>query len=252
MGGSVSCLPLVGCLGSGYLATSLYLLRYPSQRFRKARMMPRVSLIAHRGGAGEGHENTLAAYHRAVEAGAGMLELDVHLARDGEVVVAHDQRLLRLTGVDQNIRDLNYTELPRVKEKLNIDFCPGEYFCDNSVMPEKRTFARLEDVLKTFPDTQINIDVKVEDAGLVEAVNTIIVENQAEGRCVWGSFSRATTERCHQTNPNIGLIFSMARVVQVYILFYLGLLSFINIKETHLELPMPSIFYDEKYRSGKP
>merc|ERR1719195_1897210 len=140
--------------------------------------MPRVSLIAHRGGAGEGHENTLAAYHRAVEAG------------DGEVVVAHDQRLLRLTGVDQNIRDLTYTELPRVKEKLNIDFCPGEYFCDNSVMPEKRTFARLEDVLKTFPDTQINIDVKVQDAGLVEAVNTIIVENQAEGRCVWGSFSR--------------------------------------------------------------
>ena len=84
------------------------------------------------------------------------------------------------------------------------------------------------------------------DAG----VNTIIVDNDAESRCVWGSFSRETTERCHQTNSNIGLIFSMAQVLRLYILFYLGLLPFTNIKETHLELPLPSIFYNEKYRSG--
>ena len=190
------------------------------------------------------------AYHHAVSLGAKMLELDVHLSKDGEVVVAHDQHLLRLTGVDKNIRDLNYNQLPRLKEKLNIDFRPGEFYCDTTVMPEQRVFARFEDVLKTFPDTQVNIDVKVGDEGLVEAVNRIIVDNDAEQRCVWGSFNKDTTERCYKTNPNIGLIFSMARVLRLYILYYLGLLSFVTIKETHLELPLPSIFYDEKYRSG--
>ena len=48
MGGSFS-LPVIGCLGSGYLAASLYLLKYPPKKFVKARRMPRVSLIAHRG-----------------------------------------------------------------------------------------------------------------------------------------------------------------------------------------------------------
>lgn len=213
--------------------------------------MPKVALIAHRGGAAEGYENTLEAYHHAVRLGAGMLELDVHLTKDGEVVVAHDQHLLRLTGVDRNIRDLNFSQMPTIKDTLNIDFRPGEYYCDKSVMPERRVFARFEDVLKTFPDTQINIDVKVGDRGLVEAVNKIIVDNDAETRCVWGSFSRETTERCHLTNPNIGLIFSMARVLRLYLTFYLGLLSFIPIKETHLELPLPSIFFDDKFRSDE-
>jgi glycerophosphoryl diester phosphodiesterase len=50
-----------------------------------------VAVIAHRGGAAEGYENTIEAFRRAVGRGAGMLELDVHLSKDQRVVVAHDQ-----------------------------------------------------------------------------------------------------------------------------------------------------------------
>ena len=91
--------------------------------------------------------------------------------------------------------------------------------------------------------------VQVPDEGLVEAVNKIIAAHGAEARCVWGSFSRATTERCHAANPDTGLMTSMARVATIYILFYLGLLAFVHIKESHLELPMPSIFLEDKFRS---
>ena len=180
-----------------------------------------------------------------------MLELDVHLTKDGEVVVAHDQFLHRLTGVSTNIRDLNYDQLPNIKETINIDFHPGQYFCDNSVIKEQRSFVKFNEVLKQFPETNINIDVKVKDEGLVEKVNQIIVENKAENKCVWGSFNKETTDLCYKTNPNIGLIFSMVQVVKLYLLFYLGLLAFVDIKETHLELPMPSIFLDDKYRSSR-
>ena len=38
------------------------------------------------------------------------------------------------------------------------------------------------------------------------------------------------------------------RFVKLYILFYTGLLPFVPLKETHLEIPMPSIFYDNNYR----
>ncbi|MBS0382143.1 MAG: hypothetical protein JSR56_06900 [Proteobacteria bacterium] len=50
-------------------------------------------LIAHRGGSGLRVENTLAAFEHAIRLGAAGAELDVHLSRDGEVVVHHDDRL---------------------------------------------------------------------------------------------------------------------------------------------------------------
>lgn len=52
-----------------------------------------MQVIAHRGGAGLRIENTLAALANAIELGAAGAELDVHLTRDGEVVVHHDARL---------------------------------------------------------------------------------------------------------------------------------------------------------------
>jgi glycerophosphoryl diester phosphodiesterase len=49
-------------------------------------------VVAHRGGAGLRPENTLAAFAHAIELGAEGFELDVHLTRDREVVVHHDER----------------------------------------------------------------------------------------------------------------------------------------------------------------
>ena len=54
-------------------------------------------IIAHRGASGTRPENTLAAFRRAVELGADMIELDVQLTRDGGVVVLHDDTLERTT-----------------------------------------------------------------------------------------------------------------------------------------------------------
>ena len=249
MGTTLSLPWTAGALGSAYVATSLYFLHNPLSKHLRKPVIPRVRFIAHRGGAGEGYENTCGAYSRAVSCGAEMLELDVHLTRDQQVVVSHDQNLGRVTGVDKNIRDLDYDEIPAIKHTVNIDFDPGEVFTDDTVAESERVLPRLREVLTQFPETQINIDVKVKDAGLVEAVNTVILDNHAEKRCVWGSFSDETTRRCYNINPDIGILFSMREVVKLYIMFYLGLLPFISIKQTHLELPLPSIFLNQRFRS---
>lgn len=52
--------------------------------------MPRPEIIAHRGASRERPENTLAAFERAIELGAGGVELDVHLHPDGVLRVHHD------------------------------------------------------------------------------------------------------------------------------------------------------------------
>jgi len=69
--------------------------------------------IAHRGlhdNAADWPENTLAAFARAVEAGYG-IELDVHVTRDDQLVVAHDDGLGRICGEDVAIADLSLGEL---------------------------------------------------------------------------------------------------------------------------------------------
>lgn len=49
--------------------------------------------VAHRGGAGLWPENTMAAFARAIAAGADGIELDVHLSKDRKLVVHHDESL---------------------------------------------------------------------------------------------------------------------------------------------------------------
>ena len=55
--------------------------------------------IAHRGARAYAPENTVEAVEKAVSFGAHMVEIDVHLTRDGEVVVLHDDTLDRCSNV---------------------------------------------------------------------------------------------------------------------------------------------------------
>lgn len=70
----------------------------------KKRRRRRYVHISHRGGAAEAYENTLEGFRRAVnECGTQMLELDVHMTKDGVVVVSHDMHLGRLCGADVRV-----------------------------------------------------------------------------------------------------------------------------------------------------
>ena len=60
----------------------------------------RPLVVAHRGASGAAPENTMAAFERAVEMGADMIELDVHATKDGHIVVIHDAVLNRTTRGD--------------------------------------------------------------------------------------------------------------------------------------------------------
>ena len=59
-------------------------------------------------------ENSIPAFRRAADAGFG-IELDVHLTRDRQLVVFHDNSLERMCGVDQKIEECTLEELRRQK-----------------------------------------------------------------------------------------------------------------------------------------
>src|SRR6516162_344808 len=58
----------------------------------------RVWVCGHRGAMGHCPENTMASFQRGLELGADWIELDVHLSRDGALIVIHDETLDRTTN----------------------------------------------------------------------------------------------------------------------------------------------------------
>lgn len=72
-------------------------------------------IFAHRGASGHYFENTMRAFWGAVQKGADGIELDVQQTKDGQLVVIHDNELVRLAGIDQRIDQLTSQELQHIK-----------------------------------------------------------------------------------------------------------------------------------------
>jgi len=70
-----------------------------------------VELTAHRGESADAPENTLASFNLAWSRGVKSAELDVHMSKDGKLVVSHDADTKRTTGVAKKIKDSAWDEL---------------------------------------------------------------------------------------------------------------------------------------------
>ena len=78
-------------------------------------------IIAHRGASGHAPENTLSAFKRAVELGAGFIETDLHLTRDARFVAIHDATLERSTNGHGAVHDFTLRELRELDAGLWYD-----------------------------------------------------------------------------------------------------------------------------------
>ena len=220
-----------------YVFTSLFLLKFPLFLHKKKRRSFYCSHISHRGGAAERLENTMPAFRNAQAAACktDMFELDVHLSKDKKVVVIHDGNLRRVTGVEGKVSDYNYEDLPPLKNRIAVEFANNLHCEHTGTTPQK--FPLLEDVFREFPGTPVNIDCKDNDDELIEALAAVVEAFGRESSVVWGNADSAVVEKLHKKNPRVALFASFRSIMLMYVWFYTGLLPFIPIRETFLELP---------------
>lgn len=131
--------------------------------------------FAHRGGGGR-PENSMAAFQRAVDLGYRYLETDAHATADGVVVAFHDRTLDRVTDRTGAIARLPFTEV----QKARIDGA--------------EPIPRLEDVLGSFPDARVNVDLK--DAPVIGPLAETLHRTNAWHRVCITSFSTRRWRRC--------------------------------------------------------
>ncbi|QSS59739.1 glycerophosphoryl diester phosphodiesterase [Histoplasma capsulatum] len=98
--------------------------RWPDpNRNAVARMNPIT--IAHRGAKAKFPENTMSAFIHAIDVGAQVIETDLHLSRDGEIVLSHDATLQRCFGVKKRIIDCDWQYLSTLRTTVEpVEFMP--------------------------------------------------------------------------------------------------------------------------------
>ncbi len=70
-----------------------------------------VEIIAHRGASHDAPENTVAAFRLGWQQNADANELDIHLSKDGQIVVIHDKTTKRTTGMNRAVVEQTLAEL---------------------------------------------------------------------------------------------------------------------------------------------
>lgn len=152
----------------------------------------RPLFFAHRGGSALAPENTLPAYENGLRYGADALELDIHYTRDGEIVVFHDDTLDRTTDSSGPLAALTLDELRRLDAGYHFTSDGGQSFPWRG---KGVTIPTLREVFERFPQTRINIEMKVNDADGERRLARLLLDNGWGDWAMVGSFHTDALQR---------------------------------------------------------
>jgi len=179
---------------------------------------------AHRGGGSERAENTTAAFQNAMAQGLNLMECDVHMSKDGEVVVAHDASLERMCGpdyADKKVSDYNFSDLPQFQQHIPQHFDDGSYTVKSD---EPGRFTLLRELFESAEGIFISIDMKDKDDALCHKVNEMVREYKREDLTFWGSMFAEQHATVQSLNPRVACFFSGKQVIKTYLWWLCGCL----------------------------
>jgi glycerophosphoryl diester phosphodiesterase len=156
----------------------------PSSRLAPLFSLQIPAVIAHRGGGGLRPENTRAAFAHAASLGVDAVECDVHVARDGEPVVIHDDTLDRTTDATGPVASRTAEELAEVDAGYRFGPQLGHPFRGQRI-----GVPRLVDALRDMPAMPFVIEIKGHRPADAAVVLEAIRRAGAEDRVILGGFS---------------------------------------------------------------
>ena len=162
-----------------------------------------MSLIyGHRGASGYAPENTLEAFRLAMEMGADGFELDVHMSKDGALVVIHDESVDRTTDGTGLVRDLTLAQLKALDASCGMEAYKGA------------KIPTLDEVFDLIRDTRhiVNVEVKTDEwfyPQIEEKCLALAKEKGVEDRILYSSFNHYTLLKLRQLQPDakLGMLF---------------------------------------------
>lgn len=150
-----------------------------------------ILVMGHRGAAGIEPENTMRSFEKAVALGVDWIEMDVHLTKDGHLVVIHDDRVDRTTNGRGLVHEMT------LKEIQTLDAGKGE------------RVPLLREILSAFRDRPVKMQVELKAEGTAQAVVDLLEKMGLVGkvRLTCGNLARLCEVK--RLNPDVetGAIF---------------------------------------------
>ena len=185
-----------------------------------------VMNMAHQGGEDEFPSNTMYSFRKAVALGADMLELDVSPTKDGRLVVMHDWEVDRTTNGTGYLTDLTLAQVRKLDAAYN--FVPGrnavsglpassyplrgvrtgDRMPPKGFKPADFRVPTLREVLKAFPRTPINIEIKGRDDAEAHFLHNAdllaaLLKGTHRRDLIVVSFNQKAVDRFHAQVPQV-------------------------------------------------
>ena len=183
----------------------LYLLFFWKWKKNKQKfyLEERPIIFGHRGAPTQITENTLLSFTKALEQGAEGFEFDIRLTSDGEIVIFHDDSLLRMCGVNIKIRELSYEALQE------------HYLKKEKAQEESETIPLLEETVTIIDKAQaVNIEIKsdalFDGHDIIKPFIEFLDLAQIDKKCIVSSFNPLILLKLKHKRPQtvIGLLYT--------------------------------------------
>ena len=194
-----------------------------------------MKVLAHRGYSAKYPENTMIAFQEAAKMDIWGVEFDVHLTKDNQLVVIHDESIDRTSTGKGYVKDMTLEELRA--------FDYGSWFAPEFAGQTIPTLAETLAIFKSTP-FQINIEIKsdiFEYPGIEALIANEIHAFNLEDRVIISSFNHESIARFQQIMPNVktallfaSLIVNLEEYVKtfgadaIHIPYYYGMRSIVQ------------------------
>jgi glycerophosphoryl diester phosphodiesterase len=191
-------------------------------------------VMAHRGGRGLWPPNTLCAFQQSEKLGVDVLEMDIHLTRDGEIVVRHDPTVEDTTNGTGAIAEMTLAEIKELDAGYTWSVDNGETypFRDRGI-----TIPTLEEILVALPGMRLNIDIKPEHPAIVPLFARMLTDHKRLDQVLVASFHDDQLNRFRALCPAVATAAGMRETLGLLLLSSLHLEAIYQPRAVAFQLP---------------
>ena len=162
----------------------------------------KVRVAAHRGNSKYFPENTILGFKEALKLNVDQLEIDLHMTKDGEIIMMHDHKVDRTTNGTGLVRDLTLAQLKELDASYGMEAYRGA------------KIPTLGEVFDLIQNTRhiVNVEVKTDEwfyPQIEEKCLALAREKGVEDRIIYSSFNHYTLLKLRQLKPDakLGMLF---------------------------------------------
>jgi glycerophosphoryl diester phosphodiesterase len=195
-------------------------------------------VFAHQGGENLWPSNTLLAFENSAELGADVLDTDMHLTKDGVLVLMHDETVDRTTDGHGAIRDLTLAEIKQLDAAYNFSTDNGQTF---PFRGQGITVPTLEELFTAFPAKRLGIEIKQTDPlPTAQKFCAVIRQYQLESSVLVSSFRQENMDAFRKECPAVATSATENEVRFFYVLFRVGLSGLVTPNYNSMQVPEAS------------